>query len=319
MNWKFAEVSPGSWTNSGVLFASTTDNYGVDTSGSKFFFVDNNPTQVQQTNEDPTKYLETIDNENIRIFTFRPDDLIKKTTYDIKLEIQSQAVYDRIKYLWTNGLAFNLYNNQNIGNPTVTNLWLSMDDLTVDWVAIKGGFQIYNISLKCTDLSTDSSGNPIKLRFEEPDSDDKWIGTYLDTETISTFISFLSSFAPTSLDESFKKRGNDVETINGTIVRVVPIRIRSDNSIEKLPLIKMLSIKLEYQDPDVYTNIKQLYDLQEKFRLYGNSAVRDAIDAPSGSNYGVYIMDDFSVEYVAVRGNSRLYTLTLSLREADNT
>ena len=308
--WKFIEPTAGDWT--GGISVPGMPPF-LEEGGLKCFYADNNPTGVSESNTSTVKEIQTIDGEDIRINTFRDGDNKRVTRYDIKLEFQSQAVYKYLKYIFNNGKYFKLYNNDPISMPNASLLYLAMDDFSVDWVALQGTKQVYGISLKCRDIETDPSGNPIKWAFEENDDRSPWdwsVDTTNGGSNGSTKF-FLTNHSPSSTNETFSKRGQDVETINGTIVRVNPIRIKSDGSIEKIPGTKTLSVKLDYQTPDVRANILNLYNNANEFNLYASSS------RISSNKIGVYVIADYNIDFMSIRGTNRLYGISLSLREVE--
>lgn len=299
--WKFVEDAVHSPWAGGIPVQGTEFLPGQNA-----FFIQHNPTQVSESNTSTIKELQTVDGENLRVNTYRPGDNKRTTKYDIKLEFQSTATYKNLKFLFNNGFKFYLYKADPLVNTSTeleqSKLWLMIDDLNVDWVALQGNKQVYGISLKCTDMATDSSGNPIQWAFKE-NSRSPW--------DWAAFSSFLTDHAPTSANETFKKKGTDVETINGKTVRINPIRIKADGSVEKVPGTKNLNIKLDYQSETVKERILSLYNNANEFDLYAESTMS------SGAHLGLFVIDDYNIEYSSVRGTTRLYGISILLREVE--
>ena len=318
-NWTVVEFSGDPWTGGDILPVSGAV-FSTSTGGANCFYLDHNPTSVVENNNSTIKEFETVDGEMIRINIFRPADLTggtkRKTAFDIKIEFQTFQTFANLKFLFNNGKKFYLYNTDPAVNTTATRLFLAIDDFTVDWVALQGTKQIYGITLKCRDILTDSSGSPIKWRFEENVSRSPWIWT-VDTGNGGGALGgnkfFTSDFSASSAAESFKKRSNDVETINGTIVRINAIRIAPNGSIEKTPGVKNINIKFDYQSESFKKNILSLYNSSNEFQVYGDNS---HVNSP-GNSIGLYVIDDYSVEYMAVRDTSRLYGVTVVLREVE--
>jgi hypothetical protein len=104
-----------------------------------------------------------------------------------------------------------------------------------------------------------------------------------------------------------KKRGVDIETINGVIVRVNPIRLDSSGNVVRVPSLQMLNIKIDYQTKPTIDNLNALYNNASEFKFYS--------DINATQYIGLFVIDDLSLEYMSVKGNTRLYGITLSLRE----
>lgn len=309
--WKFVEIN-------NALDLWSIDSFPVlgtsflSEGGLTCFYADSNPTSMSESNTSTIKEIKTIDEESIRVPSYRNLENKKTIKYDLKLEYQSEATYKNIKFLFNNGKKFRLYETDYLVKPQAQYWTLQIDDLSADKIPVEGDKHIYTISLKLTDMETDSSGNPIRWTFAEVSGSTIWNWTISGSGNDVHLKNFLTDSSPTSANEGIKKRGNDIETINGNIVRVAPIRIKSNGMIERMAAIKTLSIKLDLQDQSVKYNVEQLYNTQSEFDLFTASGTIEE------NKLGRFVLDDFGSEYTSVRGSKRLYGLNLSLREVPN-
>lgn len=318
--WKFREVVADQWVNEEPSVGAGDVSFSTDSDGFKHFFVDYTPVSVDENNTSNVQKIKTSTGEDIRIEIFRPNDTKRTTTYSVKLEFQSELVYKKLKYLFNNGKKFNLYSADNTQTSNFKVLYLSMDDLSVNWVAKRGVDQIYHLTLSCTDLSTDSTSNPIKLRFQQITGRKAWsfipqtLNSSENLQNVSPIpspLKFTSNHGASSIDESYKKRFTDVETINGKTVRILPVMINSINKVVPIEPLRSITLKLEYQTLDVFTNIKSLYRNAEEFAVYDNDAV-------NGSFIMNATIEDLTMNYQANKGKNRLYAFSITLRELDN-
>lgn len=283
--------------------------------GYRCFYLTHTSTNVSEEYKSSSKYSDTINNEYIRISPMNNSDIHSPVRYSIKLEYQSQSTHDNLKFLFDNAKEFYLYTSidQLISNSGMYHLVI--DELSVDWVARKGNEQIYQISLKCSDVLTESTKNPIKFRFEEVAGRGNWNGSYNNlssfTQSGTTMRYFLSGFSPNSLSESFRKKASETESVNGNTVKIYPVRINQDNSISRIEPNRILNVKFEYQNQDFYDNLTQLYKTDGLFSMYDNSY-------RSGTSLGDFLIEDINIDYVAVRGQNRLYGINMQLKEANN-
>lgn len=324
MKWKFREVDSSligkSWNdmpNNGIsgLFSPTTAQSGIDAEGYRFFFATKNPVSVSESYSPTTKELNAINNEIIQVETFKTGDNKTLTKYNIKFEYQSELVYQRIKFLYKNNKEFYLFNNENISNPNVKKLYLKINTLDIDQVALKGEVQLYGFTLSCTDVESDSSLTPTRYRFEEL-SAGSWAGTYSGTSLRSSKEGFLSDFAPVKFDEQSRQKGTVTETINGTTVKIFPLRINpSNNAIERIGVIKALSLDFNYQKEAFKHNVYELLQTQDQFNLYLNASGTIQVTTSNPNNTGFVLEDISNCSYVGNQGNEVLYNISLVVRE----
>ena len=166
MKWKFREVNNTdmAWSNSpseGIGLISS------DAQGYKSIYCTKNPTELTIDMESPTNEIKTVNSESILVDTFKSATNKSLIKYNIKLEYQSENVFNGINFLYRNGKQFYLYNNENIDNPSVKRLWLKINSVSISQIALQGEVQLYTFTLNCTDIESDSTQNPKKYIFQE--------------------------------------------------------------------------------------------------------------------------------------------------------
>lgn len=113
--------------------------------------------------------------------------------------------------------------------------------------------------------------------------------------------------SPTQVSETFKKPVFEVDTINGVNIRMTPCAQPG----RPLPMVRKVSLRFEHLRVKDFNALKLIHMYDLKFGMATSNIV---IFGTFRGRYFVAKMDDFNLEWTALRFGEQVYTINMTCR-----